>query len=387
MERLKVLFITAWYPTKEQPVGGVFVREHAKAVQLYDDVVVLHCSESDSNRGQLWRMQQETDRRLTEDIPTYRSWYRPFPIPKIRYLIYLWTVFKAFRRIVSQGFRPHIIHAHIYEVGVPAVLIGKLYRIPMVITEHFSQFPRKTIGGIEKCKAKFVFESGEIVIPVSKSLQKSITEYGIKARFQIVPNVVNTDLFNPGSSSKKKIRLKHLIFVGALDLSHNKGVHYLLNAVALLREHRDDWHLDIVGDGPARPEYESMVQDLGLVNRVTFHGFKTREEVAELMRQASLFVLPSLIETFSLVAAEALATGLPVLATRCGGPEDFIDEDVGLLVPPGDEAALCKGLDFMLDNLYLASRKQIHQYAKGLFSPEIVGAKLHEIYTSLKSSK
>ena len=380
MERLKVLFITPWYPTKQQPVEGIFVQEHAKAVQLYDDVVVLHCSESYSNLRRTWRMQQETDKSLTKGIPTYRSWYRPFPIPKIRYLIYLGTVFKAFRRIVSQGFRPHIIHAHIYEIGVPAVLIGKLYRIPVVITEHFSQFPRNIIGGIEKCKAKFVFESAEIVMPVSKSLQKSIAEYGIKARFHVVPNVVNPDLFNPGSSSRVKKRLNYLLFVGSLDLSHNKGVHYLLHAVALLREHRDDWFLDIVGDGPARPEYESMVEDLGLVDRVTFHGLKAREEVADFMRRADLFVLPSVLETFSLAAAEALGTGTPVLATRSGGPEEFIDEDVGLLVHSSDPKALREGLNFMLDHLKQFSSDQISHYANQLFSPESVGDQLHRIY-------
>jgi len=386
MERLKVLFITPWYPTKEQQVEGLFVQEHAKAVQLYDDVVVLHCSESYSNLRQSWRMQQETDKSLTEGIPTYRSCYRPFPIPKIRYLIYLCTVFKAFRRIVSQGFRPHIIHAHIYEVGVPAVLIGKLYRIPVVITEHFSQFPRKIIGGIEKCKAKFAFEGADIVLPVSNFLQKAIEGYGIRARFQVVPNVVDPDLFNPGSSSEAKERLKYVLFVGSLDLSYNKGVHYLLHAVALLREHRDDWFLDIVGDGPAREEYEHMVEDLALSDRVTFHGLKTKEEVAGFMRKADIFVLPSLFETFSVVTAEALATGLSVLATRSGGPEEFITDDVGLLVSPGDAKALCEGLDFILDNFPLASRKHIHHYAKGLFSPTVVGAKLHKTYQSLKSS-
>ena len=130
-------------------------------------------------------------------------------------------------------------------------------------------------------------------------------------------------------------------------------------------------------------EYEDLAVDLKLYDKVVFHGLKTKQEVAEFMRRADLFVLSSLFETFSAAAAEALATGTPILATRCGGPEEFVIKDVGLLVAPGDADALCKGLDYMLDNLHLYSCKQISQYAIERFSPELVGAKLHAVYKSL----
>jgi glycosyltransferase involved in cell wall biosynthesis len=385
MDRLKVLFITTWYPTAEEPVGGVFVREHAKAVELYDDIKVIHCAGPDQELSKLWRMQQEMDENLTKGIPSYRLYYRHFPIPKTWYLIHIWSVFQAFRKIVLQGFNPDIIHAHTYDAGVPAALIGKVYGIPVVVTEHTTAFPRKLVGGLGVFTARFAFESAEIVMPVSKSLQKAIEAYGIKAHFQIIPNVVDTNLFTPSPVPLAKNESKRLLFVGLLGPSHKKGIPHLLSALALLRERRDDWHLDVVGDGPLRAEYELMAGGLGLGDKVTVHGLKEKEEVAEFMRHADIFVLPSLFETFAVVAAEALATGLPVLATRCGGPEEFITDDVGLLVPPGNAKALYKGLDFILDNSSLSSRKQIHQYAKGLFSPEIVGATLHKAYQSLKS--
>ena len=383
MDRLKVLFVTTWYPTKKEPAGGVFVREHAKAVELYDDINVIHCVGPDQNLGKLWRMQLEMDENLTKGIPTYRLCYRPFPIPKIWYLMHIWAVFQAFRRIVSRGFDPDIIHAHTYDAGVPAVLIGKVHGIPVVVTEHTTAFPRKLVGGLGVFTARFAFERAEIVMPVSKSLQKAIEAYGIKAHFQIIPNVVDTNLFSPSLVPLAKDDSKRLLFVGLLGPSHKKGIPQLLSALALLRECRDDWHLDVIGDGPLRLEYELMAEGLGLGDKVTIHGFKAKEEVAEFMRHADILVLPSLIETFSVVAAEALATGLPVLATRCGGPEEFITDDVGLLVAPGDAKALCEGLVFILDNFPFASRKQIHHYARGLFSPTVVGAKLHKAYHSL----
>ncbi len=380
MQRLKTLFVTVWYPTKEQPLEGVFVRDYAKTVQVSGDVEVLHCVGPDPNISRLFRLEKETDLDLTGGIPTYRVWYRPVPIPKLWYAIYLWSILQAYRQIVSHGFHPEIIHAHIYEAGVPAVLIGKLFKLPVVVTEHTSAFLKKRIRGLGAWTARFALEEADMVLPVSKSLQKAIEAYGIRARFQVVPNVVDISLFKPGSSTRSENGIKRLLCVGLLNPSHIKGVPYLLKALALLQECREDWHLDIVGDGPARADYERLKSELALGDRVIFHGAKTKEDVAGFMRQADLFVLPSLFETFSLATAEALAVGTPVLATHCGGPEEFITDEVGLLVPPGNITALRTGLDFMLDHLENYSDERISSYARQQFSPEIVGDTLHRVY-------
>jgi len=385
VERLNVLFITPWYPTNEHPVSGVFVREHAKAVRLYDDVVVLHCAGTDATLKGLWRIEQESDKSLTEGILTYRVWHRRSPIPKTSYLLFLWSAFRAFRRIAAQkSVRWDIIHAHVFESALPAVLIGRSHRIPVVVTEHWTLFPKKLLGPFSIWKASIAFRWAQVVMPVSLSLQQAIEDYGIKARFHVVPNVVDTQLFYPNSFPQSKSQsLKRLLFVGLLDPSHKKGVPHLLQALAQLRHVRDDWHLDIVGDGPPRSEYERLAIDLGLANKVTFHGLKSKQDVAEFMRQAHLFVLPSLFETFGVVAIEALATGIPVLSTRCGGPEELIVDDVGMLVPPGDAEALCKALDYMLDHTECFPPDRVSRYAHERFSPERVGKLLHETYVAL----
>ena len=375
--------MTAWYPTNEQPVGGVFVREHAKAVRLYDDVVVLHCAGPDPSLKGLWRVEQESNESLTEGIPTYRVWHRRSPIPKTSYLVYLWSAFQAFRRITAENVRWDIIHAHVFQAGLPAVLIGRFHRIPVIVTEQWTLFPKKILDRSSAWKASTAFRWAQLVMPVSQSLQQAIEAYGIKGRFHVIPNVVDTQLFYPNSSPQSKNEsCKRLLFVGLLDLSHKKGVPYLFQALTQLRRQRDDWQLDIVGDGPARAEYERLAIDSGLADKVTFHGLKSKREVAEFMRQAHLFVLPSLFETFAAVAAEALATGTPVLSTRCGGPEEFIVEDVGMVVPPANAEALCKGLDYMLNHLDRFPPHQVSRYATERFSPERVGEQLHTIYAT-----
>jgi glycosyltransferase involved in cell wall biosynthesis len=380
MGRLKVLFLTNWYPTREEPAKAVWVREHAKAVRLYADVRVLHGAGPDSRLAKLWRRELETDESLREGIPTYRVWYRPFPLPRSSYFLYFWSIWRSFRQLVDEGFKPDIIHVHVYDAGGPAVFLGRLNRIPVVVTEQFSSFPRRLLGRLDLAKAWLAFRWAHVVIPVSQALQRAIEGYGFRASFRVIPNVADTTLFTPPSDPHRDVNPKRLLFVG--QLVPVKGVPDLLRAVALLRQKRMDWHLDIVGEGAARMEYERLAAQLALGDSVAFHGLKSRQQVADFMRRADLYVLSSLWENCSTSTAEALATGVPVLATRCGGTEEFVGKEVGSLVPPGDPSALCQGLDHMLDNLQVYSRPQIAQYARDRFSPEVVGAEFHAVYQS-----
>jgi glycosyltransferase involved in cell wall biosynthesis len=384
VKRLKVLFVTNWYPTQKEPAKAVWVREHAKAVGLYDDVVVLHCAGADIDLNSLWRIQEETDEKLSEGIPTWRMWYRPSML-RASYLVYFWSILRSCQYLVRQGFRPDVIHVHVYDAGAPAVAFAKLNRIPVAVSEHFSSFPRRMLGRQDLFKAWLAFRWADLVIPASHFLQKAIEQYGLRARFEVIPNVVDTNLFFPAPCPRSSDSTdKRILFVGQLESV--KGIPFLFQALSQLHRKRNDWRLDIVGDGSARMSYERLAADLNLGDAVAFHGLKTRQEVADLMRRADLFVLSSLAETFSLPVAEALASGVPVLSTRCGGPEEFLFDDTGRLVSAGDVEALFEGLDGMLDNLHRYSHQWISEYAKELFSPHGVGAKLHAVYQSLTAT-
>jgi len=328
-------------------------------------------------------MRRETDDTVTEGIPTYRVRYRSFRIPAGSYLAYVWSTVRAFRCLADHGFRPDLLHVHVYDAGGPAVLIGRLNRIPVVVTEHFSSFSRRLLGRLDVWKAWVAFRWADRVLPVSRALQHAIEDYGIHGDFLVIPNVADTALFSPSSRPRPDPDRKRLLFVG--QLVPVKGVPYLLHALSRLARKRDDWHLDIVGEGGERKEYERLAADLKLGDKVAFHGRKSKAEVADLMRRADLFVLSSLCETFSTPVAEALAAGTPVLASRCGGPEEFVVDDVGLLVPPGDADSLCGGLDYLLDRLHLYSHVRIARYAAERFSPERVGATLHAVYRSVSA--
>lgn len=377
---LRVLFITAWYPTPENPINGIFIREHARSVSMYgDDVTVIHAGRADRRMKGIYRVSD----RIEEGIRTVRISCLTSPFRPVNYILYSWVLLVVARRLFKKGFLPEIIHAHVYTAGLPALILGRLYRLPVALSEHWSKLSLRKLNRFEELLAKFVMNRVDVILPVSNSLKVSVCRYGIKGRFEIVPNAVDTSLFYPSEKNQNKNHEKKILFVGSLKSV--KGLPFLFHALSKLGQRRTDWHLDIVGNGPPRRKYERMVVALGLTGKVLFHGLRSKEEVAEFMRKANFLVLPSLVETFGVVAAEALATGTPVLATRCGGPEEFVTDEVGLLIPPGDEDALYKALSYMLDNLNRYSSHRISQYARELFSAERLGMLLHTIYRSLKS--
>ena len=140
---------------------------------------------------------------------------------------------------------------------------------------------------------------------------------------------------------------QHLVFVGRLAAV--KGVAVLLRSIADLGADHPDLRLTLIGDGPERAGLETLSHDLGLDAQVTFAGAKTQAEVAETLKTADIFVLPSFAEGVPVVLMEAMASRLPVITTRIAGiPELVEDGRSGLLVPPGNQGALTDAIAKLL---------------------------------------
>lgn len=147
----------------------------------------------------------------------------------------------------------------------------------------------------------------------------------------------------------------NLLFVGRL--AGVKGVPVLFEALVSLRRTHPDLRLTLIGDGPERAALESRARLLGIADHVDFLGYKSQTEVANALRDADIFVLPSFAEGVPVVLMEAMASELPVVTTRIAGvPELVRDGDSGLLVPPGDADALRAALTRLLDSPDLRRR-------------------------------
>jgi L-malate glycosyltransferase len=385
---VNVLFFTSWYPTRAFTYGGVFVREHAKAVrEAGHRVVVLHLAGPSSElNGSLWAMQEEPDPLLSEGIEAHHVSHQQVGIRGASYPLYLWSAIAAYRRLRDSGFRPEVIHAHVYGAAVPAALIARRSRVPLVITEQFTGFPRRTLSRPEVLKARYAYKRAARALPVSRHLQQAIRSYGIDVPFEIVPNVVDTSLFFPPNTNRERAG-RRLLFVGNLEPLQHKGFPTLLRALTRLNGQTREWHLDVIGDGPERGAYEASSAELHLEEHLTFHGVRPKATIAEMMREADLFVLPSRFDNLPCVLVEALASGLPVVSTTVGGIPELVDDRSGRLVPPDDPFALADALNGTLENLDSFDRRVIAAAARERYGLGVVGERLARIYDAVLADR
>ena len=340
--RLRVLVVPKWYPWPDRPVLGAFCREHARALSLRHDVVVLASLATPAPDFRLFRVTDDVE----DGLRTLRVRYRRPRLRPAALVCQLLGILAATRRLRSEGWRPDVVHAHVYSAGLPAWLLGRLADAPVVVTEHYTGFQRGLVTGYERLLARFAFERADLVAPVSEELAGHLRQLAPRARLRVMPNVVDTGAFTPRPDAEPTngAAPRRLLTVGAL--AEKKGHRYLLDALAQLSEKRsDELVLDVVGDGELRADLEAQVARLDIRERVRFHGELPKEEVASLMRGADLFVLPSLHETFGCVLIEAMASGLPSVATRVGGVPEVLEASAGELVPPQDPGALAEAIE------------------------------------------
>lgn len=158
---------------------------------------------------------------------------------------------------------------------------------------------------------------------------------------ELVENGIDTELWQPrGAATPDKAGEMRLLFLGRLV--DWKAVDIVLHALERLPT-RSGITLDIIGDGPMRQPLLAQVEQLGLGQNVRFHGFRPQPECAAAMRDADALVLPSLYECGGAVVLEAMAAGIPVIATAWGGPMDYLDDSCGILIPPTGREDLVAG--------------------------------------------
>jgi glycosyltransferase involved in cell wall biosynthesis len=222
------------------------------------------------------------------------------------------------------------------------------------------------------------------VVAVSTAVRATIEKWADSSLdIDVIPVGVDADDFPMRIHPP---RGNQLLFVGFIN--YMKGIDVLLAAMALLRERGADAHLTLVGGAFYRDtlkqehELRALATSLGVSDSVTFLGRRPPGEVSRLMAQCAAVVLPSRAESFGAVLIEALACGTPVVATRCGGPEDIVTPDVGLLVPPEDPAELASAIERVLDNGGAYDPKRLREYALTTFGLPGVAARYAQVYRS-----
>jgi L-malate glycosyltransferase len=371
--RRKVLILPAWYPSDRDPLWGIFIREQAQAVAARADVAVLHVEWAWPRPPRPIEIHDRDEAGLrTVRVRVARAPGAALLVPELAGYAAGLTLLRR------RGFVPDVIHAHVFRAGMHAVALGRAIAVPVVVSEHYSAFPRRMLRRWERWAARRAFAGAEIVAPVSENLQRHIEEHGVRARFRVVPNVVDDRVFEPPSGRPPDG--SRLLMVSSLIPL--KGVHHALAALALLGDARDV-QLDIVGDGPERAAYERMARELGVGGRVSFHGRRDPSEVARFMQRADLLVIASEWENLPTALLEGQVSGLPVVATAVGGIPEVVSDANGILYPAGDERALADAINQALERSY--DRYEIARVARERFGRDAIAVRWDEVYSEAEA--
>jgi glycosyltransferase involved in cell wall biosynthesis len=385
-ERKKILFLPSWYPNRTAPALGNFIQRHAAAVSEFHDVAVLYAV-ADPALSEGFEVEISDHNGVTEVIVYYKKVSSNFP------LVSSFIKFRRFFKAYSKGYsqlsglfgKPDLLHLHvIWRAAVFARSLHERLRVPLVISEHWSGYMPEDgsyRSGAMKAYTQGIVRNASAVIAVSERMKEAMLSHGLKNDYRVIPNVVDTELFRPAQSPPEgKIRMVHVSTVNERE----KNISGILRVIKKLSEERDDFILEIIGDSPERAGFEEMGRQMGVLGKhVIFQGYKSIDEVAERMRSSHFFVMFSNYEGLPCVILEAMASGLPVVATRTGGIPSVVNDEQGILVDVKDEAGLKLALQAMMASWNAYDRARLRKYAEDNFSFHNVGRQIAEVYNEL----
>jgi len=331
------------FVTSSCPLAGIFQLQQANALHDGGFQVGVIAPGVITPRF-LFRRYDYSEYEALKGYPVYRRYIRKlYPQrmvpPKKSISFYQSLGLELYRLYKKKYGKPDIIHAHNFKfASFIAQAIRHEDNIPYIITGHSSPVRSNIISQEWLSAIKINFQQASAITAVSKALARDVEkEFGVHG-VDVLPNVVDSALLD--SPLEKHNDSKHnFIFLNIASLDANKNQAALIDAFALhFKDKRAS--LRIGGNGSLLGDLRKLVRRLEVENQVTFIGHLDRPIVIREMLDADCFVLSSHQETFGVVLIEALACGTPVISTRCGGPEDIVNEKNGLLVPLGDITSL-----------------------------------------------
>lgn len=379
-----LLIIPSWYPSRHRPIVGVFFKEQAEILsKKIDKVGVI---------SPLFRSFKDFDAagnkytvNISNQVITYTKeiWHYPL-LKNTNNKNWFKTCKFLFEKYVSDNGMPEIIHIHsITMAGEIAKYIKEIYKIPFVITEHATGFALNVYDQQDLQRFRDIANYSSKNIAVSNSLAEILNKK-VGSNWGIIPNTIQNIFFEKGNEKlNQKQNENKKVFFTLSYLIPIKGINILIDSFYQLIKEYNNVELWIGGDGSERKNLEKQIKELKVNDKVFLLGGLDRNTVLEKLKQVDFYVSPSLQETFGIVIIEALAMGLPTVATKCGGPEYIVNDEVGIIVEKGSAQALHSAMKSILNNEKNYNRKKIIEYCKQNYSEEVVSEKIINVYRNV----
>ena len=375
-EKLHILHLPKWYPNPEDPQLGIFINKQIQAASEFHTQSVLYIKsvpELDSE----YIIERKQDGKVMEIHIFYRK-----PMMRSKQLLLLRKLFRiGFKEIEKLIRKPDVLHIHnLITPAIWADIYAKKNKIPWILSEHWSGYtPQsgvfKSKLGWEKKLWRLYANKAVNTIAVSHFLQTALQENKIGKNLQIIPNVVEAKIQNI-ERNDSEIRI-----LNVSDMVDDiKNISGLIRVFSEIARGNNDVKLYLVGGGEDLDELKTQAKQLGLNKEITFFGRLNNEEVLSLYNEVDFVVVNSRVETFSVVAAESLMAGKPVVTTRCGGVEEFVGNDQGLLISVDNDEELQTAMTKMIAGHANYDSEKLMSYAKDKFSALAIGKSLSKLY-------
>lgn len=364
----KVLWLCSWYPNENDKFRGDFIQRQARAASQYCCIDVLHVVVGSNEKVTT----QRVNKNLTETIIYIKK--------KNKLLDFLKAKEVSFNFFQKQKY--DVVHVQIpIPMGIIALDLQKKFKVPFVVSEHYGIYNSivddkyATRSLLFRYFTKQTFARAKTLITVSESLGEDINREVLHKKYDVIPNVVDTNLFHfDKSHANKKFQ-----FIHVSNMASMKNVEGILHAVKQLAEMRNDFEVHLVGANPS--ELIQQAKNLNMFNStVFFHPEMSYEAVADFVKKSDAGLLFSTSESQSCVVLEWLCAGLPVITSAVGGVKELIQEENGILVESGNIHQLVEAMKLMIDTYSDFNQNEISTKAITNYSYENVGKKIASIY-------
>lgn len=369
---MKVVFLARWYPHKYDPMFGLFVQRHAEAAALNDDITVVYVHPDENAQ-----VKYDIERTQENGVDTIRIYYK-----KRGRLSSAWRYYRSCLKGLRLAGKPDLIHVHVLtRMGLMAYRQKLIHDTPYLITEHWSRYLQGNdfSGWLRKKTTQLVVKNAKAVTTVSETLAQAMQSHKLtNPNYQLLPNVVDIHLFKPIPHRNEVPKIVH---VSCFE-DQSKNISGLLEALRLMKDKQLPYDAVLIGEGMDLETLRQKAVDLGLTDRVRFTGLLQGQALVDELATGDFFVLPSRYETGGIVLLEAMACGLPVVATRVGALPEIVNNGNGILVRPNDAHALAEAMELCCQNHGDYDAETLRKQVVDRYSCEQVGELIHQLYFS-----
>lgn len=376
------LNVASWYPENSTSTSGIFVQKHVALISAFSSVITLSVHPSNKNT-------------VVETSPSaqwmeVRVFYKSSPSKLINQLLLIGAFFRGYFHLQKKHGAPKLLHLHIvFPAGVFVWFLLLVNRIPLLITEHWTGYMDADgrydkLPWLMKHITRALLHQAKGVAVVSQHLKHLLQQkFSLpEKKLVITSNVLQfpkNKLYKPTNTKTYSDAIAAL-YVGSID-DHHKNIGLLIEATHLLiQSTQPKLSLHLYGNGPQLEYYKSVCREQGTLEKnIFFHGSVANHLLPEIYQQHDFFVMSSKYETFSIATAEAVICGLPVVCTRCGGPEEFVHHQQGVLTEHTAES-FAEGMKYIINNLLKFSTNTSATYMTEHYHPNVVTRQLKKLY-------